>query len=40
MLAHHFLNYMLDNDHAGENFGYTGYQPALTSGTPEKMVAD
>jgi spermidine/putrescine transport system substrate-binding protein len=40
VLAHTFINYLLDNDNALTNFGYTGYQPALTSVTPEKMVAD
>jgi spermidine/putrescine transport system substrate-binding protein len=40
VLAHLFLNHMIDNDVAVENFGFTGYQPALTVVTPEKMVAD
>ena len=34
VLAHHFLNYMLDNDNALENFGFVGYQPALQKFTP------
>jgi spermidine/putrescine transport system substrate-binding protein len=40
VLAHLFLNYLLDNDVAMENFGYTGYQPALTVATPELLVSD
>jgi spermidine/putrescine transport system substrate-binding protein len=40
VLAHLFLNYLLDNDVAMENFGYTGYQPALSVATPELLVAD
>jgi spermidine/putrescine transport system substrate-binding protein len=40
VLAHMFLNHMIDNDVALENFGFVGYQPALSVVTPEKMVAD
>ena len=40
VLAHLFLNHMIDNDVALENFSFTGYQPALSVVTPEKMVAD
>jgi spermidine/putrescine transport system substrate-binding protein len=40
VLAHLFLNHLIDNDVALENFSYTGYQPALSVVTPEKMVAD
>jgi spermidine/putrescine transport system substrate-binding protein len=40
VLAHIFLNHMIDNDVALENFGYTGYQPALSIVTPDKMIAD
>jgi spermidine/putrescine transport system substrate-binding protein len=40
VLAHLFLNHMIDNDVALENFGFTGYQPALSVVTPEKMIAD
>lgn len=40
VLAHLFLNHLLDNDVALENFGSTGYQPALSVATPERMVAD
>jgi spermidine/putrescine transport system substrate-binding protein len=40
VLAHAFLNFMLDNDNALHNFGWTGYQPPLTSINPETLVAD
>jgi len=40
VLAHIFLNYILDNDNALANFSYTGYQPALSIVTPQKMVDD
>ncbi len=30
VLAHMFLNHLLDNDTALSNFEYTGYQPALS----------
>ncbi|MGI9197680.1 MAG: polyamine ABC transporter substrate-binding protein [Candidatus Nanopelagicales bacterium] len=40
VLAHHFLNFMLDNDVSLKNFGWVGYQPPLRSLTPESMVAD
>lgn len=38
--AHTFINWMLDNDNALENFGWVGYQPPLTSLNPESLVAD
>jgi spermidine/putrescine transport system substrate-binding protein len=40
VLAHTFLNFMLDIDNALENFGWTGYQPPLTAINPETLVAD
>jgi len=40
VLAHVFLNHLLSNEAALENFAFTGYQPALSIVTPEKMVAD
>ncbi|GAA0432944.1 polyamine ABC transporter substrate-binding protein [Acrocarpospora corrugata] len=40
VLAHLLLNHLLDNGIGQENFSYTGYQPALTVITPEKMVTD
>jgi spermidine/putrescine transport system substrate-binding protein len=40
VLAHHFLNYMLEFDVAMENLGWNGYQPPLTKATPAAMVND
>jgi spermidine/putrescine transport system substrate-binding protein len=40
VLAHTFLNHMIDNAVAMENFGFTGYQPALSVATPEKLIVD
>ena len=41
VLAHHFLNYLLDEKHAYDNFvNYVGYQPPLTSLDPDRLVAD
>jgi spermidine/putrescine transport system substrate-binding protein len=40
VLAHMFLNFMLDNDNALENFAWTGYQPPLTAINTETLVAD
>jgi spermidine/putrescine transport system substrate-binding protein len=40
VLAHHFLNFMLDNDVSLKNFSWVGYQPPLRLLTPETMVAD
>jgi spermidine/putrescine transport system substrate-binding protein len=39
VLAHHFLNYLLDNDNALRNFGWVGYQPALAKFTPSFLSA-
>ncbi len=30
VLAHHYLNYILDNDVSEKNFSWVGYLPALT----------
>jgi spermidine/putrescine transport system substrate-binding protein len=38
--AHFFMNDLLDPTIAGQNFGYTGYQPPLNQFTPDKLVAD
>ena len=38
VLAHEFLNFMLDNDNGLQNFSFTGYQPPLTVIKPSKMV--
>jgi spermidine/putrescine transport system substrate-binding protein len=41
VLAHHFLNYLLDQKHGYDNFvNYTGYQPPFTALNPNKLVAD
>jgi spermidine/putrescine transport system substrate-binding protein len=37
VLAHHFLNYMLDEATALRNFGWVGYQPALTKFSPRYL---
>jgi spermidine/putrescine transport system substrate-binding protein len=38
VLAHHFLNYMLDNDHSMKNFSWVGYQAPLTALDPEDVI--
>jgi spermidine/putrescine transport system substrate-binding protein len=38
--AHFFMNEILDNDVAGKNFGFTGYQPPLNKFTPDKLVSE
>jgi spermidine/putrescine transport system substrate-binding protein len=41
VLAHHFLNYLLDEKHGYDNFvNYTGYQPPLTALDPDRLVTD
>jgi spermidine/putrescine transport system substrate-binding protein len=40
VLAHLFLDFMLDPDNALDNFGYVGYQPPQTSLDAAKMVKD
>jgi spermidine/putrescine transport system substrate-binding protein len=41
VLAHHFLNFMLDEKNAYDNFvQLTGYQPPLVSLDPERLVSD
>jgi spermidine/putrescine transport system substrate-binding protein len=40
VLAHHFINYLLDADHALANFSWLGYQPPQVSIDPESVVAD
>ncbi len=38
-MAHRFINYMLDNDVAYENFtGYVGYQPPLTAISSDVLI--
>jgi spermidine/putrescine transport system substrate-binding protein len=41
VLAHHFLDFMLDEKNAYDNFAqFVGYQPPLTSLDPDRLVAD
>jgi spermidine/putrescine-binding protein len=40
VLAHMFLNYLLDEKVALKNFGWLGYQPPLTGIVPERLVED
>ena len=39
VLAHEYINFLLDNDHALLNMSYEGYQPPLTSIEPDKVVS-
>ena len=40
VLAHHFLNYLLDNKHGYDNFSnYVGYQPPFTRLDPDRLIA-
>jgi spermidine/putrescine transport system substrate-binding protein len=41
VLAHHFLNYLLDVKNGYSNFSnYVGYMPPLTKLDPDRLVAD
>ncbi len=41
VLAHHFLNYLLDEKHGYDNFvNYVGYQPPFVKLDPDRLVAD
>jgi spermidine/putrescine transport system substrate-binding protein len=40
VLAHTFMNYLLDSANALENYGWLGYQPPQNSIDPETLVAD
>jgi spermidine/putrescine transport system substrate-binding protein len=39
VLAHEFLNYILDTDHSLENFSWNGYQPPLNAIDPDKLTS-
>jgi spermidine/putrescine transport system substrate-binding protein len=39
VLAHHFLNFLLANDHALKNFSWMGYMPPLRTINPDKVIA-
>ena len=39
VLAHHFLNYLLDEKHGYDNFvNWNGYQPPFTSIDPSTLI--
>jgi spermidine/putrescine transport system substrate-binding protein len=38
VLAHAFLNFLLDNQHAYDNFTWNGYMPPLTSMDPSTLI--
>jgi spermidine/putrescine transport system substrate-binding protein len=40
VLAHKFINYMLDVNNALENFSYVGYMQPLTEVTPAKLIGE
>lgn len=40
VLAHAFLNFLLDEKHAIDNFGWVGYQPPQVSLNPSSLVED
>ena len=40
VLAHAFLNYLLDATHAVENYVWLGYQPPLAALDPDRVVAE
>jgi len=40
VLAHEFMNYMLDLDNALENISFNGYMQPLTGVTPQKLIAE
>ena len=39
VLAHSLIDFLLDPANAQHNFEYVGYQPALTSPTPDDLIA-
>jgi spermidine/putrescine transport system substrate-binding protein len=39
VLAHHFMNFLLDNKHGVENFSWMGYMPPLKVINPSKVIA-
>jgi spermidine/putrescine transport system substrate-binding protein len=39
VLAHHFLNYLLDAKHGVTNFSWLGYMPPLSVINPDKVIA-
>ena len=40
VLAHQFMNFMLDETNSLENFGWMGYQPPMKTLTPEYLISE
>jgi spermidine/putrescine-binding protein len=40
VLAHAFLDFMLDRENALDNFGFVGYQPPITELSADRLVDD
>jgi spermidine/putrescine transport system substrate-binding protein len=40
VLAHKFINYLLDVDNSLENYSYYGYMAPLTAITPERLISE
>jgi spermidine/putrescine transport system substrate-binding protein len=40
VLAHMFINYLLDTNNAIENYSYVGYMQPLTGVTPQKLISE
>jgi spermidine/putrescine transport system substrate-binding protein len=40
VLAHQFINFMLDPKNALQNYSWLGYQPPLTQITTEQLIGD
>src|ERR1700729_2000434 len=40
VLAHKFINYMLDIDNALNNYSYVGYMQPLTEVTPTRLISE
>jgi spermidine/putrescine transport system substrate-binding protein len=40
VLAHHFMNYLMDNANATKNFSWLGYQPPISALKAESLVED
>jgi spermidine/putrescine-binding protein len=40
VLAHHFMNYLVDLQNALTNYSYTGYMQPLTGITPQRLVQE
>jgi spermidine/putrescine transport system substrate-binding protein len=38
VLAHHFINFMMDNDHSMKNFSWNGYQAPLSALDPADLI--